>query len=156
MDISLENVMAESNSLSIDEAVKSLWEWRKYRNQVFWSSMYRCGAVALILTLVPYLLPDLITKLGLAVFVFPILASFVCVFASYLMIVQYMLYKLVDRKYRVLLGSYNPGDIPDKPINRLFRISIGKILVGVFLCFGIIGQLLSGLVLLSLVRGTLP
>lgn len=156
MNDSAEIDRIEGNCLKIDDAVRLLWDWRKYRNQVFWSSMYRLGAASVVLTIIPYLLPDLIGKLGFAVFVFPIMAALLSVFASYLMIVQYMLYKLVDRKYRSLLGNYNPGDISETPINRPFRISIGKILVGVFLCFAFIGQFFNGLVLSWLVRGALP
>lgn len=151
-----EKINDERDFLTKDEAMSLLWEWRKYRNEVFWSSMYRLGAASVLLTIAPYLLPNLIGKLGFAVLVFPILAALLSIFASYLMIVLYMLYKLVDRKYRSLLGEYNPGDIPERPINRPFRISIGKILVGVFLCFAFIGQFFNGLVLSWLVRGVLP
>lgn len=155
------NDLSETNSgdrnfLKIDEAVRVLWKWRKYRNQAFWNSMYRLGAASVTLTLIPYLLPDLIGKLGLAVLVFPLMAALLSVLASYLMIVQYMLYKLVDRKYRSLLGRYDSGDIPETLLNRPFRISIGKILVGVFLCFAFVGQFFNGLVLSWLVRRALP
>ncbi len=156
MITSLDKTNVETESLTMDQAITALWEWRIYRNQVFWSSVYRWGAVILGLTIAPYLLPDLEAKLGLAVLVFPILAGALAIFASYLLIVLYMLYKLADRKYRALLGKYNPGDIPDTPINRVFRISIGKVLVGAFLVFGIVGQLLNGAILVSLAQGTLP
>lgn len=143
---------AEPDCLTLHQAAGLVWEWRKYRNEVFWKSTYGYGAAAMVLTVLPYLLPQIIEKLGLAVLIFPVLAGFVAVFAAYLMIVQYMLYKLADRKFRSLLGQYNTGDIPNIPVNRLFRISIGKVLAGVFLCFGIIGQLGNGIVLASLVR----
>jgi hypothetical protein len=152
MNESLLELGPRSDSLALDQAVELIWEWRRYRNEVFWSSMYRWGAAVLALTILPYLLPDIIAKLGPAVFVFPALASFLAVFAAYVMIVQYMLYKLADRKYRSLLGPYNPGDIPDKPANRLFRISIGKVLAGVFLLFAIVGEGANALVLASLLR----
>lgn len=146
----------QSNYLNLEEAASLLWEWRKYRNQAFWNSVYRLGAATVVLTIIPYLLPDLISKLGSAIFVFPVMAFLLSVFAAYLLIVQYMLYKLVDRKYRSLLGIYNPGDIPNTPITRVFRISIGKILAGLFLFFAVIGQFLNGLILYWLVSGTLP
>jgi hypothetical protein len=152
MNTSLTDVRSEPAGLALDQAVELIWEWRKYRNEVFWGSVYRWGAVVLALTVLPYLLPDIIAKLGLAVLVFPVLACLLAVFAAYVLIVQYMLYKLADRKYRSLLGSYNPGDIPDKPINRLFRISIGKVLAGVFLLFAIVGQGANALVLTSVLR----
>lgn len=146
----------ERDFLTIGEGVNLLWQLRRYRNEAFWRSSYRYGAASVALTLTPYLLPDLISKLGVAIFVFPVMASLLSVFGAYLMIVQYMLYKQSDRKYRSFLGKYNPEDIPNKPINRIFRIAIGKIVVGTFLCFAIIGQLLNGLVLNSLLLSFLP
>jgi hypothetical protein len=118
--------------------------------------MYVMGAVALTLTTIPYILPSIIPQLGIAVLIFPFLASLVSVFAAYLIVVQYMLYKLVDRQFRSLLGHYNPDDIPYTAANRPFRVAIGKIIAGSFLCFGVVGQLLSGLLLYLLMRGTLP
>lgn len=156
MNPELKMINEERDFLNLNEAVNFLWEWRKYRNQVFWTAVYRWGAAAVILTLAPYLLPDLIQKLGFAVFVFPIMASLLSIFAAYLVAVQYMLYKQADRKYRSLLGKYTPEDIPNKPINRVFRISIGKVLSAVFLCLAIIVEFANGLVLLWLVRNSLP
>jgi len=156
MNYPLENVGMERDFLVIDDAVKLLWEWRKYRNQVFWNSVYRWGAAAVMLTLIPYLLPHLIGKLGFAIFVFPVMACLLSAFASYLVMVQYMLYKQVDRKYRSLLGKYTPADIPNnKPINRIFRMSIGKVFGVAFLSFAVVIELLNSLVLFWLVRGAL-
>ena len=141
------------NTLPADEAAKLLWEWRKYRNTVFWSSVYRWGSVVLALTIAPYLLPDLIKKLGLAVLVFPIMASILSVFGAYLMAVQYKLYKQVDRKFRTLLAPYNPEDIPANTfINRLFRNSIGTIITVAFLSYAVLVGFFNSLVLILLVR----
>jgi hypothetical protein len=146
----------ESDFLTTNKAMELLWQWRKYRNQVFWSSMYRLGAACMLLTVIPYIVPDMAGRLGIAILVFPILAAVLSVFASYLMVVQYMLYKLTDRKFRSLLGKFNPGDIADTSLNRPFRISIGKVLAGSFLLFGVLGQFLNGLVLAWLVQGARP
>lgn len=143
---------AARDYLTIDEAVRTLWEWRRYRNQVFWSSVYRWGAVAITMTIVPFLLPHLIDRLGNGIFVFPFMAFFLSMLAAYFTAVQYKLYKQVDRKYRSLLGKYNPGDIKE----RLFQFSIGKVVALLFLFFGIVIQILYGMVLSSLVNGVLP
>jgi hypothetical protein len=84
------------------------------------------------------------------------MAFLLSAFAAYLMAAEYKLYKQVDRKYRSLLGKYDPGDIPDnKPIHRVLRLSFGKILVTAFICFAVIIQFLNGLVLFHLVRSAL-
>lgn len=141
----------ERDYLTIDEAVKALWEWRKYRNEVFWNSVYRWALILLGMTIIPYMLPDIIRKLGIYILIFPILAFFISVFAAYLLAVQYKLYKQVDAKFKSLLGNFRPEDIPNKPINRLFRIAIGKVVVIVFLTFGIVFELISGLILSHLI-----
>lgn len=141
----------ERDYLTIDEAVKALWEWRKYRNEVFWNSVYRWALILLGMTIIPYMLPDIIRKLGIYILIFPILAFFISVFAAYLLAVQYKLYKQVDAKFKSLLGNFKPEDIPNKPINRLFRIAIGKVVVIVFLTFGIVFELISGLILSHLI-----
>lgn len=154
---SFENISKERNSLTIGEAVKILWKWRKYRNQVFWTSMYRWGAIVFAITIIPYLFADLIGKLGFAIIVFPIMASLLAVFAAYLVMVQYLLYKQVDRKFRSLLGKYNPEEISNNRfIDRIFRISIGKIVGVFFLFFAIIIEFINGFVLFWLIRSALP
>jgi hypothetical protein len=151
MESSLEMLINDEDFLTTDRAIQMLWKWRKYRNEAFWSSMYRLGTASIALSMLPYLLPDLSGKLGSAVLVFPSMAALLSLVGAYLMIVQYMLYKLVDRKYRAVLGKYNPGDIPETGLNRPFRISIGKILAGLFIFFAIIGQLINGMILMGLV-----
>ncbi len=138
----------EKEILTIEQATNTLWKWRKYRNQVFWSSVYRIGALSIALTIAPYLFPDLIEKLGPAVFTFPFLAFLFSAFGAYLLAVQYKLYKQVDRKFRSLLDIYKPEETPkDTIINRIFRTSFGIIIVGFFLFFGTVVQLLNGFVL---------
>jgi hypothetical protein len=155
MNTSLEENISftERNFLTIDEAVKVLWEWRRYRNEAMWHSVYRFGAVSVALTIAPYLLPNLIDRLGLAIFVFPVMAFLLSVYAAYLIAVQYRLYKQVDRKYRSLLGKYNLDDLPtNRLIYRIFQTSFGIILSGGFLCFAVIVEFFNGLVLLYLVH----
>ena len=141
-----------SNTLSITEAVHILWEWRKYRNQVFWNSVYWLGTVIVIVSMLPYLLPGVIEKLNSAVLVFPSITFLLCSFSAYLIAVLYKLYKTADRRYRELLGKFTPADIQ----GLLFRQSIGKVIALAFLGYGIIIQILSGLVLTGLVNGVVP
>lgn len=135
--------------ISIEVAIDYLWKWRQYRNEGFWETMYRWGGAALVIALIPYLLPDLITKLGFAVLVFPFIALFLFVTGAWLMAAQYMLYKLANNGFRKALGEYNLQDIQaTRPRDRLFtRFTIGKTLTIIFLAFGTIGQFLNGLIL---------
>jgi len=141
-----------NNTLSINEAVHILWEWRKYRNQVFWNSVYWLGAAIIIISIVPYLLPGIVSKLGYAVIVFPFLTFLIASFSAYLLAVLYKLYKTADRRYRELLGKFTPADIQ----GLLFRLPIGKVIALAFLSYGIFIQILSGWVLHKLVSGVLP
>jgi hypothetical protein len=137
--------------LSINEAANILWKWRKYRNQVYWISIYLWGAASIIISILPYLLPDILNKLGLAILIFPILGALLSVFAAYLTAVQYKLYKQVDRKYRELLGKFDPGYLStDSFINRLFTLPFGAVFSLAFIGFGIILEILNAFVLLSL------
>ncbi len=155
MNYVAEKQEVQSNTLAIGEAMPILWEWRKYRNVRFWDTMYRWGGVAVVLSVAPYLLPDVIARLGMAVLVFPALAALLSIFAAYLLVVEYALYKTLDRKYRSLLGSYSPGDMPGHGFYRLFRTAIGKVVAGAFLFFGIIIQALNAWILVSLVQNGL-
>lgn len=146
----------ESDYLSAYNGARLLWEWRKYRNQVLWSSVYRWGAVCLAIMIAPYLLPDLSMKLGMAVFVFPLTTFLLACFAAYLIAVQYKLYKQIDRKYRSCLGPYKPEDLPrNNFINKALQTSFGLILPGGFLCLALL-QILSVFVLFNLVNKVLP
>jgi len=157
MNISREPQDIMENELTLGEAINSIWEWRKYRNQAFWKAFYVFGALAITLSLIPYLLPDLINKLGLVILVFPIMACLVSIFATYIIAVLYKLYKQVDKKYWNLLGRFKPEDIPNtKLINRLSRIYFGKSFSFAFLFYGIVCQFLNALVLYNLVKGNLP
>lgn len=153
MNDSLVKNSNERDSLTIHEAATLLWEWRKYRNQWFWTSAYRWGAALLALTLTPYLLPDLIGKLGLAVFVFPVMVFLLSVFAAYLTGVEYKLYKQADRKFRSLLGKYTLPDFPTtRLVDRISVMSLGRVVPVAFLCLGVIVQFFNGWVLFYLVN----
>ncbi len=141
-----------AEQLTLAEAIRAIWEWRRYRNQVFWASVYRWGAVLLLMTIIPYLLPHLIKSLGIAIFIFPLLACFLAIVAAYFASVQYKLYKEVDRKYRSMLGPYDPPDIK----SLLFRYSIGRVVSALFIFFGTVMQLLNGMVLAFLLNGVWP
>ena len=157
MNDSLEKHSNERNFLTISEAAELLWKWRKYRNEGFWTSAWRWGAVSLALTIAPYLLPDLIGKLGFAVFVFPAMASLLSAFAAYLTGVDYKLYKQADRRFRSLLGEYTLEDMPrERLVDRMSQMSLGRVVSGAFLCSAVIVQFLNGLVLFYLVHSSLP
>jgi hypothetical protein len=140
------------------DALKLIWEWRRYRNEVFWTSVYRYGAAILLISLAPYVLPGVIGRLGRAVLVFPAAGSFLALFASWLTAVQYKLYKQVDRRFRSMLGAYDADDIPASGfINRKLRTAIGKVIAVVFLFLAVVIEPISALILAILVgRAVLP
>lgn len=157
MNNSRDPIDSKENEITVGEALNSLWEWRKYRNQAFWKAFYVFGALAIALSLIPYLFPDLIQKLGLVILVFPLMACLLSLFATYIIAVLYKLYKQVDKRYWNLLGRFKPEDIPNtKLINRLSRIYFGKSFSFAFLFYGIVVQSLNALVLYNLVNGNLP
>ena len=143
----------ETQELSIVDAAKIFWEWRKYRNQVYWVSIYLWGAASIIISILPYILPDILTKLGLAILIFPILGTLLSIFAAYLTAVLFKLYKQADRKYRELLGKFDPGYFSsDTFMNRLSSLTFGAVFSLAFIGFGIVLEILNALVLLSLIN----
>ena len=139
------------------EALRSIWQWRKYRNQAFWGVFYRFGILVIGLTFVPYLFHGLIQRLGWVILVFPCTACMFSIFAAYLIAVNYKLYKQVDKRYWHILGRYKPEDIPNtKLINRLSRIYFGKVFSLAFFFFGIVIQLVNSILLYNLAVGNLP
>lgn len=143
--------------LTISEALPLLWEWRRYRNEVFWITMYRWGGAALVLTIIPYVLPELIGKLGKATLVFPVLAFVLCMFGAWLMAALYIRFVSVNRKYRALLGDFDPNDEDhSRLILRVFGVSLGKVVVAFFVLFGLFMEALNLVVLASLVRSVGP
>lgn len=143
--------------ISAEVAIKYLWEWRKYRNECFYMTIYRWGSAALVISLIPYILPDLIMKLSYAVFVFPIMAAFLGVIAAWLMATQYKLYKLVNNSFRKLLCQYNPQDLQiTDPGDRVFaRLTIGKTITILFIAFSTLGQIFNGVILYLLLNSSL-
>jgi len=142
----------DEGALTRSEAARLIWEWREYRNGVMWGSVYRWGAVSLLVAIAPYVLPDIIEELGFTVLVFPALAALISFYAAYLIAVQYRLYKQVDREFRKLLGDYAPPDFSqERLVDRLLTISFGRVLPGAFLLFSVPLQIVSAVLLASLV-----
>ncbi len=149
---SIEKGSMAGDTLTANEAVRFLWEWRTYRNEGFWQTFYLMGFAVIILTIAPYFFPDMVKKLGAAVLAFPIVTFLLSGFTSYLLVVEYKLYKVADRRYRELLGKFVPQDIQ----GWLFRRPLGKVIAITFALFGTVVQVISGAVLLSLAYGVLP
>ena len=142
----------EEDRLRPGEAAQLLWGWRKYRNEAYWTTMYRFGAAALVVTLVPYVLPGVLRELRYAVLVFPFVAALLFLVATYLLVVHQTLYRVVDKKFRAVLGSYDPGHMSVTSPAMLGRgITMARVIVILFACFAA-AELVSALILVSLVR----
>ena len=153
MDTAFALNLDDRAELTVVEAANLIWKWREHRNRAFWNALYVWGTVAIAIAIIPYIVPGLPARLGLAVLIFPLLACLLSLFAAYLSAVLYRLYKQVDRKYRELLGGYNPEDLrTDTLVFRLLTISMGKVVAFAFLFFGAVAQFCSALVLLQLAR----
>ena len=114
--------------------------------------MYRFGAAALAVTLVPYVLPGVLRELRYAVLVFPFVAALLFLVATYLLVVHQTLYRVVDKKFRAVLGSYDPGHMSVTSPAMLGRgITMARVIVILFACFAA-AELVSALILVSLVR----
>ena len=141
----------ELRTMAAAQGAAILWEWRRYRNEAMWASVYRWGGASLAIAIAPYVIPSVIGSLGYAVLVFPVVAFLLSSFAAYLIAVQYRLYKQVDGKFRAVLNEYAPGDLPDyRLVHKLLTISFGRILPGAFMGFAVVVQLGSALVLFHL------
>jgi hypothetical protein len=144
------NAGPETAELTHAEATRFMWQWREYRNRMMWGTWFRWGAAVLLVGIAPYVLPDVIDRLGLTVLVFPALAALMCFYIGYLIAVQYRLYKQVDREFRKLLGPYQPPDFPqDRFLDRMLTISFGRVLPGAFLIFLLL-QVVSAVLLARL------
>ena len=152
MEETIEKKNTTADTLTLNEATRFLWEWRVYRNEGFWQVFFLAGFTMIILTIAPYFFPDLIKKLGAVVLVFPILIFFVSALSAYLLVVQYRLYKVADKKYRELLGEFVPQDVR----GWIVHYSLGKVITIVFILYGTIIQAINGWVLVSLAKGILP
>jgi hypothetical protein len=142
----------EEDGLCASEAARLLWDWRKYRNTAYWMTMYRFGMAGLVVSLIPYVLPGVLRELRYAVLVFPFVAALLFLVATYLLVVHQTLYRVVDKKFRAVLGSYDPGHMSVKSAAMLGRgITMARAILILFACCAI-SQLLNALVLLSLVR----
>lgn len=139
----------EEGSLSEQEAVKLLWDEWRYRHDLYWSSLYKWGASVVGITIAPYLLPDLILKLKLAVLVFPFLAFLLSCFAAWHLAAEYIRLIPVSRKYKSLLGKYAPEDIEKDTtlISQILSFPIGKLVSVIFLGFAFIIEFLNTLIL---------
>jgi len=147
----IEKENASPEPLTTNEALHFLWDLRKYRNEGFWQTFFLMGFAVIILTIAPYFFPDMVKKLGIVVLVFPIVIFCLAGFSSYLLAVEYKLYKVADRKYRELLGKYTPQDIQ----GWLFRRPLGKVISVLFFLFATVFQVINGLVLLYLANHVL-
>lgn len=138
--------------LHLDQAVNLLWEEWKYRHEAFWGALYRWGMATVFVTIAPYLLPDLIKKLGLAVLVFPFIAFLLALFASWHMASEYMRLVSVTAKYRSLLGGFAPEKIVHSSIaGQILRLPIGNVVVAIFLFFAIVVEFFNVVILLWLI-----
>ena len=123
--------MCESNL----EWAKMLWDEWKYRHDRFWRSLFRFASAVIIVSIVPYVKPELIEKLGNVIVVFPVLAILISLGACWLLAAEYQRLRMVGKRYDDLRGNYVPPRMPSKKWwQKVLKWSIGWV---VALSFGI-------------------
>jgi len=123
------------------DAVGLLWNEWAYRHDLFWKSLFRWGAAVIALWIVPFVKPEIVSKLGHGILIFPSLALLLSLAAAWHLGAEYSRLKVVNEKYRSLLGNYRPGDLSkDKWWMNLFGLSIGTTAV---LLFGLLLSVFS-------------
>lgn len=117
--------------LTKKESGPLLWEKWKYRQELFWKSLYRWGTAAIAVSIVPWVQTELVYDLGLMVLFFSCLASMIAGFVSWLIAAEYERFNKVDKKYRGILGKYAPDPIsnPLFPTGWLWELRIGCVVL---------------------------
>lgn len=138
----------QADNVKKSQIVNLLWEEWKYRHDVFWQSIYRWGLAVGLITIAPYVSPNLIGELDYIVLFFPILAGLVSMFASWHLGAEYVRLKKVDEQYRPLLGKYRPQPLTNRVERILFKTSIGRAVSLAFLALAVIIETASILALL--------
>lgn len=137
--------------LTTSEAATLLWEEWKYRHELFWKSLYLWGFASVTVSIFPWINPDVITKLGKNVLIFPIMAGFIALFAAWHLGSEYSRILKVTNKYRIVLGKFAPEPVAKNPwyVRWFFKWSIGKIVPLTFFCFAIVISSLNIIFLLK-------
>ena len=71
MDTAFALNLDDRAELTVVEAANLIWKWREHRNRAFWNALYVWGTVAIAIAIIPYIVPGLPARLGLAVLIFP-------------------------------------------------------------------------------------
>jgi len=141
-----------SDSLSFSEAAKLLWAEWEYRHGVFWNSLYRWGIATVAVTIAPYLLPNLIGQLQLAVLVFPFIAFLLAIFSAWHISAEYARLVPITQKYKAMLGEYNPESLPSNTLFQQFlKLPIGWMVAIAFLFVAFVVEFLNTIILVWLV-----
>jgi hypothetical protein len=101
------SIMSQDSVTQVEAAKLLLDEW-KFRHQHLWDSLRRYGLAAVIVSIVPYVKPDLVTRLDIYVMVFPVVGYLVSLAAIWLFAAEYYRLRPVAARHRELLRPYYP------------------------------------------------
>jgi hypothetical protein len=114
-----------------DKLIDVTWQHYTYRHELFWKSLYRWGSAVIAISIVPYVKPEILSSLGKAIFIFPVLAFLLGWIAAWHLGAEYWRFKCVDDKLREVLGEGFPRFSQPNP-RKIFAISIGRTAVFLF------------------------
>jgi hypothetical protein len=124
-----------SNKLSKENILKLHLEEYKLRYANFWGIINRFGFAILIISIIPYIKPDIISYLKKIVIIFPIISLLLTIACAWLLAAEYQRQRMLYKRYIYLLTRRNrPIKMPRKTrIQRLISKPIGPTIIIVFL-----------------------
>ena len=136
------------------ELVNMLWDEWKYRNTLYWQMFYRFGFIVLFVSFIPYVYPNIVSKLGNLVVVFPISGAVLSIFASWLLDGEAARFSYVGKKLDEYRGVYKPDRFPTEGI--LWKIRAAKIGHGISIMFGVVLVVVSVFSAYALIQWGVP
>ena len=116
---------SNEDKLPILEALKLLLDEWKFRQQHSWAILDRYGLAALVVSVAPYTVQDLLKSIGAKVFVFPAIGWVLGLWAIWLFAAEYAQCNPVLQNYRNMLSPYYPPERKFTGIRRIFNPPIG-------------------------------
>jgi len=123
--------MRDYQKILPETALKLLWEEVKYRHDTYWNSFFKWGSAIIIVSIIPWIKPELITQLGKLIIVFPVIAFLLSIFAAWHLLSEYARLLKVMQKYRLVQGPYQPKQISgsDLILPKFWMQPIGVVVV---------------------------
>jgi len=77
-----------------------LWEEYKYRHDLIWQRVFRFTAAVVLLSIIPYIQPDIARMLGIWILIAPALATILALFVLVVMWNELKLFEKIKTAYR--------------------------------------------------------